>query len=90
MSIKIIPLINVIMRQAPHTKTLPNGEEKNVYYESTNLTANMVLAEIREFEEKLKKEVCSDLPTAFWHRKRHEVALPYVKDFKENDIPTKA
>ena len=50
----------------------------------------MVLAEIREFEEKLKKEVCSDLPTAFWHRKRYEVALPYGKDFKENDIPTKA
>ena len=47
-------------------------------------------AAIRKFEEKLKQEVCSDLPTAFWHRRRHEVALPYVKDFQEKDIPTKA
>lgn len=50
----------------------------------------MVLAEIREFEEKLKQEVCFDLPMAFWHIKKHEVALPYVKDFKEKDILTKA
>ena len=74
----------------PYTKTLQMVKKKNVYDESTNPTTNMVLAEIREFGEKLKQEVCSDLPTTFWHRKRHEVALPYVKDFKENDIPTKA
>ena len=54
------------------------------------LTCKIIQAEIREFEEKLKQEVCSDLPTTFWYRKRHEVALPYVKDFKEKDIPTKA
>ena len=45
---------------------------------------------IRKFEDKLKQEVCSDLPTTFWYRKRHEVALPYVKYFQEKDIPTKA
>ena len=49
-----------------------------------------IQAEIKKFEEKLKQEVCSDLPTAFWHRKRHEVALPYIKDFNEKDIQTKA
>ena len=74
----------------PSYQNPSDSEEKNVYDESTNLIANMVLAKIREFEEKLKQEVCSDLPTTFWHRKRHEVALPYVKDFKEKDISTKA
>ena len=54
------------------------------------LACKNIQAEIRKFEEKLKQEVCSDLPTAFWHRKRHVVALPYVKDFNEKDIPTKA
>ena len=54
------------------------------------LACKNIQAEIRKFEEKLKQEVCFDLPTAFWHRKRHEVALPYVKDFNEKDIPTKA
>ena len=54
------------------------------------LACKNIQAEIRKFEEKHKQEVCSDLPTTFWHRKRHEVALPYVKDFNEKDIPTKA
>jgi hypothetical protein len=36
------------------------------------------------------KTVCSDLPNAFWHRKKHIVALPYIKDFSEKKIPTKA
>ena len=34
--------------------------------------------------------VCSDVPNAFWHRKKHIVDLPYVKDFNEKNIPTKA
>jgi hypothetical protein len=32
------------------------------------------------------KTVCSDLPNAFWHRKKHIVALPYIKDFSEKKI----
>ena len=35
-------------------------------------------------------DVCSDIPNAFWHRKKHIVNLPYVKDFNEKNIPTKA
>ena len=38
----------------------------------------------------LIKEVCSDLPHAFWHKKRHIVRVPYAKEFKEHLIPTKA
>ncbi|GAV68151.1 hypothetical protein CFOL_v3_11654, partial [Cephalotus follicularis] len=35
-------------------------------------------------------KLCSDLPDAFWHRKRHMMSLPYEKDFTEQNIPTKA
>ena len=35
-------------------------------------------------------EICSNLHTAFWHRHRHIVQLPYEKDFNERRIPTKA
>ena len=38
----------------------------------------------------LINDVCSDVPNAFWHRKKHIVDLPYVKDFNEKNIPTKA
>ncbi|KAK4384225.1 hypothetical protein Sango_3080600, partial [Sesamum angolense] len=31
-----------------------------------------------------------DIPNAFWERKKHVVTLPYEKDFKESQIPTKA
>jgi hypothetical protein len=45
---------------------------------------------IQLFEDRIKSEVCFDLPTAFWHRKKHTVSLPYVKDFDKGKITTKA
>ena len=38
----------------------------------------------------LINDVCSDVSNVFWHRKKHIVDLPYVKDFDEKNIPTKA
>ena len=35
-------------------------------------------------------DVCSDVPNAFWHRRKHIVDLPSVKDFDKKNIPTKA
>ena len=35
-------------------------------------------------------EVCSNIPKAFWHKKQHEVELPYKPNFSEKNIPTKA
>ena len=32
-------------------------------------------------------DVCSDVPNAFWHRKKHIVDLPYIKDFNEKKYP---
>ncbi|XP_060211923.1 uncharacterized protein LOC132639494 [Lycium barbarum] len=45
---------------------------------------------IENFQEKLEHEVCSELPSAFWERKRHIVELPYIDGFNEQAIPTKA
>ena len=45
---------------------------------------------IREFQKKIEEQVSSTIPTVFWHKKKHEVNLPYVKDFDERKIPTKA
>jgi hypothetical protein len=45
---------------------------------------------IENFQNKINQEVCSSLPNAFWNRKTHVVKLPYIKDFNERNIPTKA
>ena len=45
---------------------------------------------IREFQKKIEEQVCSTIPTAFWYKKKHEVSLPYVKDFDERKFSTKA
>jgi len=50
----------------------------------------LVQTKITAFNDRLVKIVCSDLSNAFWHRKRHIVTLPYIKDFSEKKIPTKA
>ena len=45
---------------------------------------------IKVFRQQIKVEICSNLPTAFWHRHQHIVQLPYEKNFSERQIPTKA
>ena len=45
---------------------------------------------IEVFRKQIETEICSNLPTAFWHRHRHIVQLPDEKDFNERQIPTKA
>ncbi|KAG2684687.1 hypothetical protein I3760_10G086900 [Carya illinoinensis] len=57
---------------------------------SDNLHDPLLRSKIEDFQKTLISEVCSDIPNAFWHRKKHVVSLPYVKDFSENLIPTKA
>ena len=45
---------------------------------------------IKQIQDLYTKEICSDIPNAFWERKKHIVSLPYEKDFSERNIPTKA
>jgi hypothetical protein len=54
------------------------------------LNCEILQHKIDKFQNKLNQEVCSSLPNAFWNRKTHFVKLPYIKDFNERNIPTKA
>ena len=38
---------------------------------------------IFNLEKVFKEKVCSDLPNAFWERKRHIISLPYEPGFDE-------
>ena len=86
--VSISKTLNLIQAKTQHLKYL--SMELSYKRADEKLSSKSYQADIRKFEEELKQEVCSDLPTAFWHRKKHEVALPYVKDFQEKNIPTKA
>ena len=54
------------------------------------LQQSSIQKKIHELYELFKNEVCSDLPNAFWQRKKHIISLPYEKHFSEKNIPTKA
>ena len=86
--LSISKTLNLISAKAQHIHYLKDDLRYKKVEEQ--LTCNDIQTKIRKFEEKLKQEVYSDFPIVFWHRKRHEVALPYVKDFQEKDILTKA
>ena len=45
---------------------------------------------IEKLKNKIVGEICSNIPNAFWHRKQHEVELPYELDFSEKNILIKA
>ena len=86
--LSISETLNLIRAKAQHIQYLKDDLRYKKVEEQ--LTCNNIQTKIRKFEEKLKQKVCSDLPTTFWHRKRHQVSLPYVKDFNDKDILTKA
>ncbi|KAG6644061.1 hypothetical protein CIPAW_08G029600 [Carya illinoinensis] len=57
---------------------------------SNNLHDSLLRSKIEDFQKTLIYEGYSELPNAFWHRRKHVVSLPYFKDLSENLIPTKA
>jgi len=65
-------------------------EEIKVKRVEEQLSQETLQQRIQLFEDRIKSEVCSDVPTAFWHRKKHTVSLPYIKDFDEGRITTNA
>ncbi|GAV92114.1 hypothetical protein CFOL_v3_35496, partial [Cephalotus follicularis] len=46
-------------------------------------------SQIKEKIDNIINNLCSDLPDAFWHKKRHMVPLPYEKNFTRQNISTK-
>ena len=63
--------INRLTRQLHFLK-----EEVNYKCIEQQLTDHVVISQIEEFKLKLETTVCSTLPPAFWHRKKHVVKLP--------------
>ncbi|KAL4200606.1 hypothetical protein AMTRI_Chr02g254440 [Amborella trichopoda] len=49
-----------------------------------------IIQKIQQLKHFNEKEICNELPNAFWHRKQHIVGLPYEPSFNETKIPTKA
>ena len=66
--------------------------KSEIIYEriADQLTDPILNHKIEVFRQQIGTEICSNLPIAFWHRRRHIVQLPYEKDFNERQIPTKA
>ena len=54
------------------------------------LQEDSIKQRITTLEDKFKRDICADIPNAFWERKKHIIELPYEKDFSEKNIPTKA
>ena len=80
--------ICLIKNKEKHLKFL----KEEVHYQRVEQQLNYKIFQqkIERFQEKLNQEVCSNIPNAFWYRKTHVGKLPYVKDFNERNIPTKA
>jgi len=56
----------------------------------SQLATSSVQTKISNLHTRIQNTVCSELPNAFWERKKHMVDLPYEKDFNDRLIPTKA
>ncbi|KAL4199454.1 hypothetical protein AMTRI_Chr03g145040 [Amborella trichopoda] len=57
---------------------------------SERLQTPEIIQKIQHLKNIIEKEICNELPNAFWHRKQHIVRLPYEPSFNESQIPTKA
>jgi len=84
----ILKQINLFHEKKKHIHFLQN---EIVYLKiEERLQQPSIQKKIYEPYELFKNEVCSDIPNAFWQRKKHIVSLPYEKDFSEKNISTKA
>ncbi|GAV66076.1 hypothetical protein CFOL_v3_09587, partial [Cephalotus follicularis] len=96
---KEINLLKTLSMFKEHSINLIKTKQNHLYFMKQEISnkkheQQLQTLQIREKIISLKNNItnnlCSDLPDAFWHRKRHVVSLPYDKDFSERNIPTKA
>ena len=80
--------LNLIHAKTKHLNFL----KQEVRYKkiAKQLSNKLLQSKIDNYHKVLINDVCSDIPNAFWNRKKHIVNLPYVKDFNEKNIPPKA
>ena len=85
---EIDDVLNLIHVKIKHLNFL----QQEVRYKkiAEQISNKLLQSKIDNFQKILIDDVCSDVPNAFWHRKKHIVGLPYVKDFNEKNISTKA
>jgi hypothetical protein len=65
-------------------------EEVSLLNINEQLNRDEIKRQIKLIDQQFQDEVCNDLPNAFWDRKKHVISLPYLDDFNESQIPTKA
>lgn len=85
---KSISFLNQITRKQKQIGFI----SKEIYFKriEDQLKAPIIKEKIDCIIKKFSKDLCSEQPNAFWKRKIHVVSLPYDKEFKEINIPTKA
>ena len=71
-----------------HTNLLK--KEINFLTIEEKLKDSNIREKINQLQEHIQKELCHNLPNAFWERKMHMISLPYEDNFTEDKIPTKA
>ena len=69
---------------------IPNKNDLSLQRIGSQLQKDFIQRKISDFKDLIEKEICADLPSAFWNRKQHLVDLPYENSFDERQIPTKA
>ena len=80
-------MITLIQRKQAHINFLSNEIQYKKVEEQ--LLEDKVQKRIKEIQDIFQKEICYDLPNAFWFQKKHEISLPYIQNFDESKIPTK-
>ena len=76
--------LNLIHAKIKHLNFL----QQEVRYKkiAEQISNKLLQSKIDNFQKMLIDNVCFDVPNAFWHRKKHIVDLPYIKDFNEKKI----
>ncbi|GAV75524.1 hypothetical protein CFOL_v3_19003 [Cephalotus follicularis] len=88
---KDINLLKTFSLFKEHSINLIKTKENHLYFMKQEVSNKKLEQHLPTSQISLKNNIinnlCSDLPNAFWHRKRHMVSLPYEKDFTEQNIP---
>ena len=92
-------ILNLQQNSIQKTINLIKGKQNHIQYLQDEIAYKKIeeqlkmpyiISKIKAIENDILNQICSDLPNAFWERKQHVVELPYIKEFNERNIPTKA
>ncbi|GAV80918.1 hypothetical protein CFOL_v3_24377 [Cephalotus follicularis] len=92
---KDINLLKTFSLVKEHSVNIIETKENHLQQELSNkkfehqLQTSQRKEKIDSLKINIIKNICSDLPNVFWHRKRHMASLPYENNFAEQNILTK-